>query len=246
MTSILEASDLTVGYGSIPAVTALNLSVAPGEVVALMGANGAGKSTTLMALAGILNPSAGEVRLRGEPTTAPLHRRARLGLRYVSEERSVVRGLSTLDNLRLGPGPVDHALAMFPELERLLNRPAGLLSGGEQQILSLARALSGDVTVLLADELSLGLAPLIVKRLLEACRHCASERGVGVLIVEQHAQQALHYADRGYVLHRGSVVLEGMADELQRRFDEVEASYLHGASSLAAHAGVEAQNRPQR
>lgn len=242
MTSVLEANDLTVGYGVIPVVTALNLSVAPGEVVALMGANGAGKSTTMMALAGILAPSAGEVRLCGERSTAPLHRRARLGLRYVSEERSVVRGLSTLDNLRLGPGPVDHALSMFPELERLLDRPAGLLSGGEQQILSLARALAGEVTVLLADELSLGLAPLIVKRLLEACRRAASERGVGVLVVEQHARQVLRYADRGYVLHRGAVVLEGSAEELQSRFDEVESSYLHGASGLDPHADIGTQD----
>lgn len=226
---LIAARSLSLSYGSVPAVRDLDLEVRSGEVVALMGANGAGKSTTLMGLAGLLSASGGHTELMGETTTEPLHKRARRGVRYVSEERSVIRSLSTLDNLRLGPGPVDEAVELFPELQPLLDRPAGLLSGGEQQILTLARALAGDIRVLLADELSLGLAPLVVQRLLNAARAAASERGVGVLLVEQHANLALKHADRAYVLHRGEVALSGAADELRERLDEIEASYLHGA-----------------
>ncbi|MEL6894305.1 MAG: ATP-binding cassette domain-containing protein, partial [Actinomycetota bacterium] len=224
-----------LSYGTVPAVRGLDLEVRAGEVVALMGANGAGKSTTLMGLAGLLSASGGHTELLGQPTMEPLHKRARRGLRYVSEERSIIRSLSTLDNLRLGPGPVDEALDLFPELRPLLNRPAGLLSGGEQQILTLARALAGEIRILLADELSLGLAPLIVQRLIKAAKSAATERGVGVLLVEQHAVLALGHADRAYVLHRGEVVLSGPAPELNKRLDEIEASYLHG--SVAPTAG---------
>lgn len=226
---LIAARDLSLSYGTVPAVRGLDLEVRSGEVVALMGANGAGKSTTLMGLCGLLAASGGHTELMGETTSAPLHRRARQGLRYVSEERSVIRSLTALDNLRLGPGPVDEAIDLFPELKALLGRPAGLLSGGEQQILTLARALAGDVRVLLADELSLGLAPLIVQRLLKAAREAASERGVGVLLVEQHANLALKHADRAYVLHRGEVVLGGAADDLRGRLGEIESSYLGGA-----------------
>lgn len=230
---LLAARDLSLSYGTVPAVRGLDLEVHAGEVVALMGANGAGKSTTLMGLAGLLSASGGHTELMGEPMSEPLHKRARRGVRYVSEERSVIRSLSTLDNLRLGPGPVEEALELFPELNPLLNRSAGLLSGGEQQILTLARALAGDIRVLLADELSLGLAPLIVQRLLKAARDAAAARGVGVLLVEQHANLALEHADRAYVLHRGEVVLSGPASELRERLDEIEASYLHGTVASA-------------
>lgn len=225
---LIAARELSLSYGAVPAVTNLDLEVRAGEVVALMGANGAGKSTTLMGLAGLLKPSGGQTELMGAPSTEPMHKRARRGMRYVSEERSIIRGLSVSDNLKLGLGPVDEAIELFPELEPLLGRPAGLLSGGEQQILTLARALAGDVRVLLADELSLGLAPLVVRRLLTAARRAADERGVGVLLVEQHAHLALTYADRAYVLHRGEAVLEGSASELSARLDEIQASYLHG------------------
>lgn len=231
---LLAARDLSLSYGSVPAVRGLDLEVRAGEVVALMGANGAGKSTTLMGLAGLLAASGGHTELMGEPTTEPLHKRARRGVRYVSEERSVIRSLTTMDNLRLGPGPADEALDLFPELKALLDRPAGLLSGGEQQILTLARALAGDIRVLLADELSLGLAPLVVQRLLKAARDAASERGVGVLLVEQHAHLALKHADRAYVLQRGEIVIGGEANELIDRLDEIEASYLHGAVAPTA------------
>lgn len=226
--SILAARNLSLSYGSVPAVSKVDLDVGAGEVVALMGANGAGKSTTLMGLAGLMAPSAGHTELFGERCTQPLHKRARQGLRYVSEERSIIRSLTTMDNLNLGPGPVEEAIHVFPELKPLLNRPAGLLSGGEQQILTLARALAGDIRILLADELSLGLAPLIVERLLTAAREAANQRGVGVILVEQHAHLALKYADRAYVLHRGQIVLAGLATELNQQLDQIQASYLHG------------------
>lgn len=228
---LIAARGLSLSYGAVAAVAGLDLEVRAGEMVALMGANGAGKSTTLMGLAGLLKPSDGYTEVMGDRSVEPLHRRARRGMRYVSEERSVIRSLNVADNLRLGPGPVEEALQLFPELQPLLDRPAGLLSGGEQQILTLARALAGDVRVLLADELSLGLAPLIVARLLRAAREAADRRGVGVLLVEQHAHLALKYADRAYVLHRGEVVIEGAAEELRERLDEIQASYLHGTVS---------------
>ncbi len=229
MTELLAARNVSAGYGSIPVLTDLDLHVDAGEVVALMGANGAGKTTTLMTLAGRLQATSGSVEWLGKPVRTPLHRRARAGLRYVPEERSVVRGLSTLDNLRLGPGPVDDALERFPELRPLLKRSAGLLSGGEQQILTLARALAGAPKVVLADELSLGLAPMVVERLMHALRDAAS-RGVGVLLVEQQIRAALAVADRGYVLRRGVVALSGTNEELLGQIDDIEATYLSGVT----------------
>lgn len=229
--SAIAAENLSVGYGTVPVVHGLHLAVAPGEVVALMGSNGAGKSTTLMALAGRLPVLSGTVRLFGDVDRSGLHQRARRGVRYVSEERSIIRSLNTLDNLRLGPGPIDDALDLFPELRNLLRRPAGLLSGGEQQMLALGRALAGDARVLLVDEISLGLAPIIVERLLDAIRSAAA-RGVAVLLVEQQARAALTIAHRGCVLRRGVVVLDGPAHELRADLGRVEAAYFSGADSL--------------
>jgi branched-chain amino acid transport system ATP-binding protein len=143
----------------------------------------------------------------------------------VPEERSIIRGLSVIDNLRIGRGSVEAALEFAPELKRLVNRPAGLLSGGEQQILTLARTLAGEPKLLLADELSLGLAPLIVERLLTAVQE-AARRGVGVLLVEQHVRSALAVSDRAYVLRRGTIVMEGQAADMRGRIGEIEDSYL--------------------
>jgi branched-chain amino acid transport system ATP-binding protein len=227
VSALLEAVALSAGHGGVPVVHELDLEVHPGEVVVLLGANGAGKTTTLRTLAGAIPPVSGEVRWDGKATTEPLHRRARRGLGLVTEERSVFMGLTAEANLRLGRGPVDAAIELFPELEPLLKRRAGLMSGGEQQILTLARALAGDPSALLADELSLGLAPLIVTRLLAAVRD-AADRGVAVLLVEQHAAQALAIADRGYVFRRGRVVMSGSSDELRAGFDEIRNSYLDG------------------
>jgi branched-chain amino acid transport system ATP-binding protein len=225
-TPALEARHLTAGYGSVPVLRDVGLEVRSGEVVALLGPNGAGKTTTLLALSGELPRASGEVLVDGVPTTAPLHRLARRGLSFVTEERSVFMDLTVRDNLRAGRCDEDRALQLFPELRERLRVRGGLLSGGEQQMLTLGRALARRPKILLADELSLGLAPLVVKRLLEAVRASADEQGTAVLLVEQHVRKVLHYADRVYVMHRGSVVLSLPASEAHGRLGEIEDSYL--------------------
>jgi branched-chain amino acid transport system ATP-binding protein len=226
VTPLLEVDRLSVGYGDLPVVVDLDLHVDAGEVVALLGANGAGKSTTILALAGAL-PSTGDITFDGSPLRGPVHRRARRGIAVIPEGRSIFMGLTTERNLLLGRGPTDAALEMFPELRPLLSRKAGMLSGGEQQILGLARALASQPRLLVVDELSLGLAPMVVQRLLKALR-AAAERGTGVLLVEQHARQALAIADRGYVMSRGHCDLTGSGPELLARLGDIERTYLHG------------------
>jgi branched-chain amino acid transport system ATP-binding protein len=193
--------------------------------VALLGANGAGKTTTIMTLAGELPPRAGKVVWQGAPTSASLHKRARSGLGLVTEQRAVLTRLTVAENLRVSRCDVGRALTVFPELREHLNRKVGLLSGGQQQMLAVARCLARDTTLLLADELSLGLAPVVVERLLAAVR-AAADQGVGVLLVEQHVHQALGVADRVYVMRRGAIVLEGRAEDMRDRLEEVQASYL--------------------
>ena len=222
----VEAVGVAAGYGSQPVIHDIDLVVHPGEVVALLGANGAGKTTTLLALAGELPLLAGQVRLDGQPTKAPLHRRARHGLTFVTEEKSVFMGLSTRDNLRVAQVDIDHALTLFPELERRIGVRGGLLSGGEQQMLSLARALARHPRLLLADELSMGLAPLVVKRLLDAVRTAADTHHTAVLLVEQHVRKALHYADRVYVMRRGRIELSGTGPDMRSRLTDIEDHYL--------------------
>lgn len=226
---LIEASGLSAGYGRMAVVRDVDLHVDSGEVVALIGANGAGKTTTLLTLAGELSPIEGQVSFLGEPTSAPMHARCRNGLGYVTEERSVIMEMSVSDNLKLADVSPDAAFAYFPALERIMDRRAGLCSGGEQQMLSLARALGREPRILLADELSLGLAPIIVDSLLHAVREAATERGVGVLLVEQHVRQALAIADRVYVMQRGRIVLSGRTDEVSDQIEQVEAAYLSGA-----------------
>ncbi|MDX6467824.1 MAG: hypothetical protein QOI27_2864 [Gaiellaceae bacterium] len=242
MTPLIETRGMSAGYGGQPVVHELDLTVAPGEVVCLLGPNGAGKTTTLLAMSGELPLLRGEVIFEGEPTTAPLYRRARAGLAYVTEERSVFKGLSGFDNLRCGGVAPADALALFPELERCLGTRGGLLSGGEQQMLTVARALARRPRLLLADELSLGLAPLIVDRLLQAVRAAATDRGMAVLLVEQHARKALRYADRVYVMRRGRIEMALSAEEAGRRISEIENVYL--AISAAAAPAPAATNRP--
>jgi ABC-type branched-subunit amino acid transport system ATPase component len=227
MSVLLEAEGLCVGYGPVQVVRNLDLVVMSGEVVALLGPNGAGKTTTLLALSGELTPAAGQVKWKGDRLSGPLHRRVRNGLGYVTEERSVFMRLSTRDNLRVGGVSADRCLSIFPELGKRMTVAAGNLSGGEQQMLTLARALSRQPEVLLADELSLGLAPIIVDRLLAAVRS-AADLGVGVLLVEQHITSAMSIADRVYVMNRGQIRFSGSAKEFQRERKSIEHSLLGG------------------
>lgn len=226
MTVVLQAKGVTAGYGGQPAIDEIDLTVNAGEVVALLGANGAGKTTTLLSLVGELPLQSGEVAINGAKTTKGLHMRARNGLAFVPEGRTVFKGMSTLDNIRVASVDVARVLALFPELERSMKTMGGLLSGGEQQMLTLGRALARDPKLLLADELSLGLAPKVVSRLLQAVRDASRESGMGVLLVEQHVRKVLRYADRVYLLRRGRIQLELSAGEARARIDEIEKSYL--------------------
>jgi branched-chain amino acid transport system ATP-binding protein len=227
---VLESRNLTVGYGEVPVLHDISLQVGPGQVVALLGANGAGKTTLLLALAGRLPLLSGQVLADGHATTAPLYRRAQAGLGLVTDDRSIFRSLTAIDNLRVGRVQVEDALELFPELKPRLGVLAGLLSGGEQQMLTLARALARRPKVLLIDELSLGLAPQIVQRILARVGEAASS-GTAVLLVEQHIRTALDAADYGYILSRGRLVMEGRAAKLRDRMSEIESSYLSGGSS---------------
>ena len=224
---LLSVEGLSAGYSGADVIRSLDLRIDEGEVVALLGPNGAGKTTTLLALAGVLAPTSGTVRYRGEPLRGALHRRARRGVSYIGEGGAVFSRLTTLANLKLGAGRVEDALALFPELEPLLKRRAGLLSGGEQRMLSLGRSLAAKPDLLLVDELSLGLAPLIVTRLLERLR-AAADAGTAVLIVEQHASQVLSVSDRGHVLRRGRLVMSGTGAELLASSGALESAYLSG------------------
>ena len=231
MRPLLQTRSLKCGYLNRAVVQGVNLEVHKGEVVCLLGPNGAGKTTTLLTIAGELTPVDGIVMFDNTPTFTPMYQRIRRGgIGLVTEERLVFTKLSARDNLRVGGGSVEAALGLFPELEPRLGVRGGMLSGGEQQMLALARALSRQPSILLADELSLGLAPIIVDRLLGAVREVADTTGTGALIVEQHARKALKVSDRMYLMARGQILLELPAAEALSRLNEIEETYLTGTS----------------
>ncbi|MBS1879361.1 MAG: ATP-binding cassette domain-containing protein [Actinobacteria bacterium] len=223
---VISVKEMSTGYAGQPVVHGLSFEVMPGEVLCLLGPNGAGKTTTMLALAGELPLLGGEVEFAGVKPRAPLYKRARNGMSYVTEERSVFKGMTLRDNLRIGGVNPKEAVELFPELGRRMGVRGGLLSGGEQQMLTLARALCRKPRLLLADELSLGLAPLVVDRLLAAVRQAADERGTAVIMVEQHAHKALKYTDHAIVMRRGRVGLDLTGEQARTRIGEVEQAYL--------------------
>jgi branched-chain amino acid transport system ATP-binding protein len=222
---VLAAQDLTVAYGDLEVVHGASLTVAPGEVVALLGPNGAGKTTLLLALAGFLKPTGGQVQLFGAPAVPQAHLRARQGVAFIGDDRNLFRSLTVRQSLRMVRRQPAQLTEMFPELGAKMKAKGSLLSGGQQQMLALGRALVADPKILIIDELSLGLAPIVRNRLLTYLRSIA-DTGAAVLVVEQSARTVLEVADRAYVMGRGELVAEGPASEWLANFDELSDLFL--------------------
>ncbi|MGD9946219.1 MAG: ABC transporter ATP-binding protein [Burkholderiaceae bacterium] len=241
---ILQAEGLHFSYGAVAACRDISLHVNDGEIVTLVGANGAGKSTTLRGIAGILRPTAGRIRFAGQDVTQlPSHRRLEAGIALVPEGRHVFPYLTVLENLEVGGYKyrrdkarlrrlIEHKMDMFPRLRERAAQRAGTLSGGEQQMLALSRALMSEPRLLCLDEPSLGLAPIIVQEIFRSIRRINAE-GTSVLLVEQNAKYALDTAQRGYVLRNGSVMAEGACSEL-RNDARVQSAYLGHRSTATA------------
>lgn len=229
--ALLEIENMSTGYHGVPVVRNLHLQVNEGEVVALLGPNGAGKTTTLLTTSGINPILDGDIRLFGRSLKGRRpHLIAREGLAHVPEDRSLFFQLTVAENLRLGAArgaaDIDQALGYFPALERLMDRKAGLLSGGEQQMLAMARAVMLNPEIVLLDEPSMGLAPILVEEVFRIISDLKS-RGVTMLLVEQFAAAALKVADYGYVLENGRISVHGDAAKL-RDDPAVKAAYLGG------------------
>jgi branched-chain amino acid transport system ATP-binding protein len=232
VTALIEVDHLHAGHKGVAVVRDLNLTVNAGEVVALLGSNGSGKTTALLTIAGVLPIISGDVRVLGESVRKQrVHQIVRRGLALVPADRGLFFQLSVAENLRLGYRrgstiTIAHALEYFPALQPLLQRRCGLLSGGEQQMLGVARALIAGPKILMIDEMSLGLAPIIVERLQPVIRQIADDHAMGILLVEQHVHMALALAERAYVLSHGELSLEGDSAHLRDNREVLEASYL--------------------
>ncbi|MBX6388488.1 MAG: ABC transporter ATP-binding protein [Frankia sp.] len=241
---LLELVDVEVSYGAVTALRGVNLTVDAGEIVTLLGANGAGKTTTLRTISGLLKPRRGEIRLDGEPLSRiPPHRLVELGVAHAPEGRRIFPTMSVRENLLMGAfhnrrhvgEDLERVFALFPRLKERISQDGGTLSGGEQQMLAIGRALMSRPRLMLLDEPSMGLAPLVVRTIFEVISQINSE-GVAVLLVEQNAAQALKIANRGYVLETGHVVLEGPAAELLAD-DRVRQAYL--GEDVGEQPGIE-------
>jgi branched-chain amino acid transport system ATP-binding protein len=231
--TLLDVVDLQVRYGAITAIKGISFTVREGEIVALLGANGAGKTTTQKTVSGMLRPAAGSITFDGERIDGiPPHHLIELGICHVPEGRRVFPRMTVEENLVMGAfrfrSPdqdlLAHVLDLFPRLKERFGQQGGTLSGGEQQMLAIGRALMGKPRMLLLDEPSMGLAPLIVEQIFEIVRGINAD-GVSILLVEQNARQALTLADRGYVLETGEIVLSGTGRELLAD-DRIRAAYL--------------------
>jgi len=238
--SRLNVSDLTVSYGHTPAVRGVSLRLGRGQVVALLGPNGAGKTSTLLSIANVLRGVGGRVELDGRDITrlSP-ERRARSGLVLIPDSRGIFSQLTVAENLRMAVARgqralVAEALDLFPRLAEKARVKAGLLSGGEQQMLAVARGFVMMPRVLMVDELSLGLAPIIVRSIFESVRRLADEHDISVLLVEQHVELALSFADHGIVMSRGRVALERAANDLIGDRALLESAYLGETGAMPA------------
>lgn len=225
-TPAVELSGLRVSYGDLEVIRGVDLKVGDGEFLAVLGANGAGKTTLLSTVAGLLSPSAGNVSLWGEKTSSPAYRRARTGLAFIGDDRQLFPSLTVAQTMRLVRDQTEDPREIFPALEPLWSRSVGLLSGGEQQMVALGRALAGNPRLIIVDELSQGLAPVIRDRLLDRLR-MAADNGTTVVVVEQAVDAVLRVADRAAVLRQGEIVGVGSATEWKAREQELVASYLN-------------------
>lgn len=239
---VVRCTDVETGYGAARALHGVRFEASEGEFVAILGANGAGKTTLLNTIAGLTPLWGGKVDVLGSgvPSGKP-HLLARRGVGYVPDDRGLLRGLTGWEHLRLAggrPGEVSpEVLEAFPGFESRLGLKAGVLSGGEQQMLTIAKTLSMNPRLLMIDELSLGLAPVIIEQLMPLLRRLAHERGIGVVVVDQHVDLALRYSDRAYVMRRGEIALTGESAALRTQDEELRASYL--GESVSEPAGAE-------
>ena len=233
--AMLEVKDLEVYYGVIQAIKGISFHVDKGEVIALIGANGAGKTTTLHTVTGLLSPKKGHVMFEGKDITkVPAHKIVSMGMAHVPEGRRVFAELSVYESLKMGAytrkdkaeieESLNNVYKRFPRLEERKNQMAGTLSGGEQQMLAMGRALMSRPKIILMDEPSMGLSPIMVNEIFDIIRS-VSESGTTVLLVEQNAKKALSIADRAYVLETGNIVLEGNAKDLLED-DSIKKAYL--------------------